>query len=73
MRRCNNFLLCVAITLFLSCLVFGTTVAKSTIAAKPSNKEKASTPIAMQQKTISDGLKRIEKKLLKEERKSNAN
>ena len=72
MKRCSNFLICVAIMLFLSCLLFGATAAKSTIETKKAaKKEKALTPISVQQREISDGLKRIEKKLLEEEMKIN--
>jgi hypothetical protein len=66
MKKCNNILCWIAITLFVTCFIFSVSIAnKSTPSAKASQTIENPTPIPVQQREIKDGLKRIEKKLQK--------
>ena len=69
MKKVNNFLICLAIALMMSCFLFNTTVAKDTEKSGPRStikkiiiKEKT---INAQQKEIKVRMKRIEKKIIK--------
>jgi len=66
MKKCNNVLCWLAITLFVTCFIFSLSVAnKTTPSAKASQTIENSTPIPVQQRKIRNGLERIEKKLQK--------
>ena len=70
MKKCNNILCWIAITLFVTCFIFSLSITnKTTSSAKASQSIEAPTSIPIQQRKIKNGLERIEKKLQKKEKR----
>tara|TARA_R110000824_G_scaffold338423_1_gene524897 strand:+ start:576 stop:815 length:240 start_codon:yes stop_codon:yes gene_type:complete len=77
MKKLNNFLICLAVALITTCLLFNTTVAKNTEKQKPiyiqEKKVESSSAIITQQREIKVRMKRIERKMIEKKAKKRYN
>tara|TARA_R110000824_G_scaffold338424_1_gene524901 strand:+ start:579 stop:818 length:240 start_codon:yes stop_codon:yes gene_type:complete len=77
MKKLNNYLICLAIALITTCLLFNTTVAKNTEKYKPikihEKEVEASSAIMTQQREIKVRMKRMERKIIEKKSKKRYN